>query len=177
MKQCPVCGLTVEDREPFCPRCSADLTHVPPLPPQAQPVQPLAPAPPPTYVPRPQPARRPFTWADVATFLGFCSSIVGYFGASLLFFPLGILASVLGFKGDRARGPGGGGHCHRHPGAAVKADVHSPPGGVPSRVVHQRRVVTNAVGKREGLAKRRIAGLTGAGCLPQATCAPHPASF
>ena len=101
MKQCPVCGLTVEDREPFCPRCSADLTHVPPLPPQAQP---LAPAPPPYYAPRPQPARRPFTWADVATFLGFCSSIVGYFGASLLFFPLAILASVLGFKGDRARG-------------------------------------------------------------------------
>ncbi len=101
MKQCPVCGLTVEDREPFCPRCSADLSHVPPLPPQAQP---LAPTPPPYYAPRPQPARRPFTWADVATFLGFCSSIVGYFGASLLFFPLGILASVLGFKGDRARG-------------------------------------------------------------------------
>ena len=101
MKQCPVCGLTVEDREPFCPRCSADLTHVPPLPPQAQP---LAPAPPPYYAPRPQPARRPFTWADVATFLGFCSSIVGYFGASVLFVPLAILASVLGFKGDRARG-------------------------------------------------------------------------
>ena len=101
MKQCPVCGLTVEDREPFCPRCSADLTHVPPLPPQAQP---LAPAPPPYYAPRPQPARRPFTWADVATFLGFCASIVGYFGASVLFFPLAILASVLGFKGDRARG-------------------------------------------------------------------------
>lgn len=101
MKQCPVCGLTVEDREPFCPRCSADLTHVPPLPPQAQP---LAPAPPPYYAPRPQPARRPFTWADVATFLGFCASIVGYFGASVLFFPLAILASALGFKGDRARG-------------------------------------------------------------------------
>lgn len=101
MKQCPVCGLTVEDREPFCPRCSADLTHVPPLPPQAQP---LAPAPPPYYAPRPQPARRPFTWADVATFLGFCASIVGYFGASVLFFPLAILASVLGFKGDRVRG-------------------------------------------------------------------------
>lgn len=101
MKQCPVCGLTVEDREPFCPRCSADLTHVPPLPPQAQP---LAPAPPPYYAPRPQPARRPFTWADVATFLGFCASIVGYFGASVLFFPLAILASALGFKGERARG-------------------------------------------------------------------------
>lgn len=101
MKQCPVCGLTVEDREPFCPRCSADLSHVPPLPPQAQP---LAPAPPPYYAPRPQPARRPFTWADVATFLGFCASIVGYFGASVLFFPLAILASALGFKGERARG-------------------------------------------------------------------------
>lgn len=101
MKQCPVCGLTVEDREPFCPRCSADLTHVPPLPPQAQP---LVPAPPPYYAPRPQPARRPFTWADVATFLGFCASIVGYFGASVLFFPLAILASALGFKGERVRG-------------------------------------------------------------------------
>mgnify|MGYP001858579126 FL=1 len=101
MKKCPVCGLNVEDREAFCPRCSADLSHVPPLPPQAQP---LAPAPPPYYAPRPQPARRPFTWADVATFLGFCASIVGYFGASVLFFPLAILASVLGFKGDRARG-------------------------------------------------------------------------
>lgn len=101
MKKCPVCGLNVEDREPFCPRCSADLTHVPPLPPQAQP---LAPAPPPYYAPRPQPARRPFTWADVATFLGFCASIVGYFGASVLFFPLAILASALGFKGERVRG-------------------------------------------------------------------------
>lgn len=102
MKQCPVCGLTVEDREPFCPRCAADLSHVPPLPPQAQPVQPLAPPAAPPYIP--QPARKPFTWGDVATFLGFCASVVGYFGASVLFFPLGILASVLGFKGDRARG-------------------------------------------------------------------------
>lgn len=102
MKQCPVCGLTVEDREPFCPRCAADLSHVPPLPPQAQPVQPLAPPAAPPYIP--QPARKPFTWGDVATFLGFCASIVGYFGASVLFFPLAILASVLGFKGDRARG-------------------------------------------------------------------------
>lgn len=104
MKQCPVCGLTVEDREPFCPRCSADLSHVPPMPPQAAPPYPLAPPPVPPYIPRPQPERKPFSWGDVATFLGFCSSIVGYFGASVLFFPLGILASVLGFKGDRARG-------------------------------------------------------------------------
>ena len=29
---------------------------------------------------------------------------MGYFGASVAFFPLGILASVLGFKGDRSRG-------------------------------------------------------------------------
>lgn len=65
---------------------------------------PLASPPVPPYIPRPQPERKPFSWGDVATFLGFCSSIVGYFGASVLFFPLGILASVLGFKGDRARG-------------------------------------------------------------------------
>ena len=72
--------------------------------------RPCRPRPSPWRLPRPltmppgPSRRRPFTWADVATFLGFCSSIVGYFGASLLFFPLGILASVLGFKGDRARG-------------------------------------------------------------------------
>ena len=126
MKQCPVCGLTVEDREPFCPRCSADLTHVPPLPPQAQP---LAPAPPPYYAPRPQPARRPFTWADVATFLGFCASIVGYFGASV-FFP-GHFCLCPGLKGNGS-GLAVAGIVIATPGAAAEADGRPAPGGVPS---------------------------------------------
>ena len=103
MKQCPICGMYAEDYTAFCPRCSADLTNVPPVPPQA--TVPRATPPAPTFTPRmPGPSRKLFTWADVATFLGFCASIVGYFGASLLFFPLGIIASVLGFKGNRARG-------------------------------------------------------------------------
>ncbi len=80
-------------------------THIPPMPPQAQqpPAHLVQPAPP-LYTPKPAPVKRPFTWADVATFLGFCASVLGYFGASLLFFPLGIIASVLGFQGERARG-------------------------------------------------------------------------
>lgn len=104
MKQCPICGMYAEDHTVFCPRCSADLTHVPPVPPQAAPLISQQP-PTPTFMPQmPAPSRKLFTWADVATFLGFCASIVGYFGASLLFFPLGILASVLGFRGNRTRG-------------------------------------------------------------------------
>ncbi len=107
MKQCPVCGMYVQDQGTFCPRCGVDLTHVPPIPPQAMPQNPTPLAPPPqgpAFVPQPSPVRRSFTWADVSTFLGFCASIVGYFGASLLFFPLRIVASILGFKGNRTRG-------------------------------------------------------------------------
>ena len=103
MKQCPICGMYAEDYTAFCPRCSADLTNVPPMPPQV-PV-PRTPSQVPVFQPRTPPhSQRIFTWADVATFLGFCASLVGYFGASLLFFPLGIVASVLGFKGNRAKG-------------------------------------------------------------------------
>ena len=83
------------------------MTHVPQIPPQAMPQNPMPLSPPPQgpqLYSTPDSVRRPFTWADVSTFLGFCASIVGYFGASLLFFPLGIVASVLGFKGERAKG-------------------------------------------------------------------------
>lgn len=104
MKQCPGCGLILPDQSAFCPRCGTDLTHVPPMPPQAMQQGNMPLAQPPVFQPRSVPPRRGFTWADVSTFLGFCASIVGYFGASLLFFPLGILASVLGFKGNRVRG-------------------------------------------------------------------------
>lgn len=108
MKQCPVCGMYMVDQATFCSRCGVDLTHVPPIPPQAMPQNPTPlvspPQQPPMFTPPQTPVRKSFTWADVSTFLGFCASIVGYFGASLLFFPLGIVASVLGFKGNRARG-------------------------------------------------------------------------
>lgn len=41
---------------------------------------------------------------DVFTVLGFVSSVVGYFFASVLLLPLGLIASVIGFRSDRNRG-------------------------------------------------------------------------
>ena len=73
-------------------------------PPQFQPYQPGMPPrpmlPPPQY-PRPQ---RSFCWRDVFTVLGFVSSVVGYFFASVLLLPLGFIASIVGFRSDRNRG-------------------------------------------------------------------------
>lgn len=48
--------------------------------------------------------RKVFTWMDVSTVLGFVSSVLGYFFASVLLLPLGLAASILGFRGDRTRG-------------------------------------------------------------------------
>lgn len=59
------------------------------------------------------------------------------------------------------------------PGAAVKADVHSPPGGVPSRVVHQRRVVTNAVGKTGGAREAAYRGLDWRGLFAAGNLRPR----
>ncbi len=96
MKQCPVCGQLNEDRSPACPRCG---TVFPPP----------APSGPPAFLPRsaaplPPMPRKVFTWMDVSTVLGFVSSVLGYFFASVLLLPLGLAASILGFRGDRTRG-------------------------------------------------------------------------
>lgn len=49
-------------------------------------------------------AQREFCWMDIFTVLGFVSSVVGYFFASVLLLPLGLIASIVGFRGDRNRG-------------------------------------------------------------------------
>ena len=41
---------------------------------------------------------------DVFTVLGFVSSVVGYFFASVLLLPLGLIASIVGFRSARNRG-------------------------------------------------------------------------
>lgn len=113
-----------DDREPVCRVCGFDLTRAAPGPrpgPQAQQGQPpqgapqpaapqamrpIQPAPPPAWTPQwqqPQPVKKAFTWADICTLLGFCSSIMGYFGASLLLLPVGLVASLVGFRGDRTK--------------------------------------------------------------------------
>lgn len=117
MNTCPNCGAQCAPGTAACLNCGAALpaptpppTPGPPAQPpcyQAQPPQPFQPAvpprpmlPPPQYV-RPQ---RPFTWMDIFTVLGFVASVVGYFFASVLLLPLGLVASIIGFRGDRNRG-------------------------------------------------------------------------
>ena len=97
MKQCPACGQLNEDHSPVCPRCG---TAFPPPP---------GPPGPPAFLPRsaaplPPLAPKVFTWMDVFTVLGFVSSVLGYFFASVLLLPLGLIASILGFRGYRTRG-------------------------------------------------------------------------
>ena len=70
----------------------------PPSPPPFR-GRPLLPGPPWTP-PRP----RAYTWADVLTVLGFSAAVVGFFWAGILLLPLGLAASIIGFRGDRCRG-------------------------------------------------------------------------
>ena len=96
-----------------CLRCGAALPAQPPVQPAAPQYQPFQPAVPPRVM-RPPPAQcappqyvrpqRPFCWMDIFTVLGFVSSVVGYFFASVLLLPLGLIASIVGFRSDRNRG-------------------------------------------------------------------------
>lgn len=115
MKQCPHCGLPNDPQAPACVRCGQPFLPPQPMPPQPQPPGPPA-LPPPGFAPRPggprpagnQPpfllSQKPFTWRDILTILGFVSSVVGCFFASVLLLPVGLVSSVLGFRGDRTRG-------------------------------------------------------------------------
>lgn len=122
MKQCPNCGQLNDPNAAQCVRCGAVLPPVPPaapMPPQpAPPVQPIQTQPPPapsfiptaSMPPRPAlppaffPRQEPYTWKDICTVLGFAAGLVGYFFASVFLLPLGLVASVIGFRGNRYRG-------------------------------------------------------------------------
>lgn len=119
MNTCPNCGAEYAPGAAACPGCGAALAGgqppvqqgaayyggVQPPPPPFQPSAPVVMPPramlPPPQLPRPQ---RTFSWMDVFTVLGFVSSVVGYFFASVLLLPLGLIASVIGFRSDRNRG-------------------------------------------------------------------------
>ena len=116
MKQCPFCGQLNEPQAPLCVRCGQPFPQPQPTPPQPQPPAPPASLTPPGFVPRPGNPRmapppppvliapRPFTWRDILTILGFVSSVVGCFFASVLLLPLGLVSSILGFRGNKSRG-------------------------------------------------------------------------
>lgn len=124
MKQCLRCGAVFPDNAICCGNCGAALPAAAgpqqyqpgPAPQPGAPVPPPhpQPVPPPQMAPQPKapqwyPAlpgplpRRVFSWADVCTVMGFASSIIGYFWASLVLLPLGLAASVIGFRGNKTR--------------------------------------------------------------------------
>lgn len=111
MKQCPVCGAMHADQQAVCP-CGADLTRLPPIPPAPPPPPAGLGNPPPPFMGRPLPpgrgwmplTQKPYTWADILTVLGFSAAVVGYFWAGVLLLPLGLVASVIGFHGNKCRG-------------------------------------------------------------------------
>ena len=103
MKKCINCGADNKNENSFCSICggkefsepySSDTAPVQPVPPPAQPpVQP------------PHIQKKPFSFFDVLTILGFVSSIVGLWGVGFVLEPIGVLASLLGFfKGSRYKG-------------------------------------------------------------------------
>ncbi len=112
MKQCIYCGAVLPEDAVNCQNCGAALpSGDQPAPQPVASAVPRQPAPPPFYpapqlrglpVPVPQ-LRRVFSWADVCTILGFASSVIGYFWASLVLLPLGLVTSLIGFKGNKTR--------------------------------------------------------------------------
>lgn len=112
MNICPNCGLANDPAATNCARCGAPIAAQPSAQPYPQP--PAHPAPcPPAFVPTAMPPvqqppillhKKIFTWWDVCTVLGFVSSILGFFFASVALLPLGLITSVLGFRGDKTRG-------------------------------------------------------------------------
>ncbi len=129
MKQCIHCGAILPDPAQNCRNCGAVQPVPYPAPPfagqtgvnppqagtvcpQQAPggpaVPPVQAAPQPLQVPAPQwrsvpQPRRSFSWADVCTVMGFTSSVIGFFWASLVLLPLGLVTSLIGFKGDKTR--------------------------------------------------------------------------
>lgn len=120
MKQCPNCGQINEPQAAQCTRCGAALPPAMQPPPQPYPQAPYPQQPPaPGFVPTvppvqsvPRPAlpppalfpRQAYTWKDICTVLGFVAGVVGYFFASILLLPLGLVTSIIGFRGNRYRG-------------------------------------------------------------------------
>lgn len=94
---CPGCRLCLPVRPRPCPRGR--------LPPWAMG------GPPPPFVARPMGgpgwpplARREYSWTDILTILGFSAALAGYFWAGVLLLPLGLVASIIGFRGPNRRG-------------------------------------------------------------------------
>ncbi|MEG0615631.1 MAG: hypothetical protein RR540_07735 [Oscillospiraceae bacterium] len=127
-KICP-CGTTNADNAAVCGNCGKELTPIenspaanpaptstqnpaqnqqvnmnrPPM--YSQPPQnnrpPMQQVPPQYY--QQKPVKKNFAWNDICTLIGFVSSILGIFWCSIILLPVGVICSILGFKGNRTK--------------------------------------------------------------------------
>lgn len=103
---CSNCHEQNEDNFRFCRRCGMPLQ--PPAGEQlssaSRPPQPATMVtPPPVFTPYAAFPQKKFSWGDVATIVGFISSILGLFYFGVVLCPVGLITSIFGFCQNRTR--------------------------------------------------------------------------
>ena len=119
MKKCLKCGKNNKNESMFCSGCGSQefgesfgpdpAPDFPPLPDLREDnLTQIPPSPPPMQQPYITPKREPtepIGWFDVLTILGFVSSIMGLMTVWVVFEPLALISSLIGFfKGKRLKG-------------------------------------------------------------------------
>lgn len=107
---CPKCGIENVNGVQFCKQCGQTFAVQPQNqqnyqpPPQTTPTVIYSSYPSPSYPAYSRPMRKAYTWKDICTIVGFCSSIVGIFTFWLVLCPVALASSIVGFRGDRTKG-------------------------------------------------------------------------
>lgn len=109
---CSRCGTENPDGMQFCKQCGQIFTTnrtqpqqpVPPSQAQPEPMVVYSAYPAPPYASTMRPMKKTYTWRDICTIIGFASSIIGFFTFWLVLCPVGLITSILGYRGDRTKG-------------------------------------------------------------------------
>lgn len=102
---CPNCSTINREEYAYCKTCGNSLEQLPLVEESAQPVQIINPPPLHPYVFAQVPVKKiEYKWNDICSIIGFCSSILGFLWFSVLFLPVGAVTSLLGMRGEKAKG-------------------------------------------------------------------------